>query len=151
MDLQSLISILDKQETNLKKLQNIVTIKKEVLVSNNYEKLNDVIAEEEQSLLSIQLTEEERLLAMHELFRKYNIDNERYKLEILVTALVNKENPELLEQITSLEKRIKNTIEIVTNVNHLNMVLIQQSRSLINETIQAVINHGTKSILDRKG
>ena len=79
MKLQKLLSVLAKQENNLKSLLKIGNDKKEILVSNNYEKLNEIIGHEEQSLLSIQLTEERRLNIMQELFLEHNISNDRYK------------------------------------------------------------------------
>jgi transcriptional antiterminator len=151
MNLRKLLSLLIKQEKNLMSLQQIGLEKKETLVSNNYEKLSDVVATEEQSLLLIQLTEEKRLSLMENLFVAYNIDNKRYKLEILIENLKGKVDPKILIQISDSEKRMKSIINDIAKMNHLNMVLIQQSRSIMNETIQAVINSSNRSILDRKG
>ena len=151
MNLQKLISVLGKQEQNIKNLFQIGLDKKGTLVSNNYNKLNEIVALEEQCLLSIQLTEEARLKIMQELFLEYNIDNNRYKLEILILNLKGKVDPQLLNNITDYEDKIKNTIKDVTSINSLNMMLIKQSKNLINETINAVVNFNSKSILDRKG
>jgi hypothetical protein len=150
MELQKLISVLAKQELNLKKLIKIISDKKECLVNNKYEKLNEVISQEEHCLLSIQITEESRLEVMQHLFSEFNIDNKRYKLDILVNKLNGIIGHEVLDQITESEKRIKNSIEEINRINHLNLVLIQQSRNLINDTIKAVINTSKRSILDRK-
>ena len=150
MNLQKLLSILDNQEKNLKKLLNIGLEKKETLVSNNHKKLKELVAIEEQNLLNIQVTEENRLEEMSLLFSTYKIDQERYKLNILVEELSGKVNSKVLETISGYEKRIKKTIEEINKVNHLNMALIQQSRNLINATIHAVINVTNKSMLDRK-
>ena len=151
MKLQSLISVLTNQEKNLKKLLEIINQKKDALVGSNYELLNKLVNKEEQSLLDIQLTEEERLKITKDLFEQYEITSDRYKLEILLNSLVNKVDSRITQEIGDSEKRIKNTIKEITRVNHLNMVLIQQSRSLISQTIEAVLNTNTKSILDRKG
>lgn len=150
MNLPKLISIISAQELNLKKLLEIINEKKECLVNNKYERLNEVVAHEEHTLLSIQISEENRLEKMQDLFTEYGIDNERYKLEILVENLNGKVDLKILNNITEGEKRIKNTIEEINRVNHLNLVLIQQSRTLINDTIKAVINTSKRSILDRK-
>ena len=150
MNLPKLISIISAQELNLKKLLEIINEKKECLVNNKYERLNEVVAHEEHALLSIQISEENRLEKMQDLFTEYGIDNERYKLEILVENLNGKVDLKILNNITEGEKRIKNTIEEINRVNHLNLVLIQQSRTLINDTIKAVINTSKRSILDRK-
>ena len=151
MKLQKLISVLAKQEINLNNLLQIGLDKKESLVSNKYEVLNEVVANEEQTLLFIQMAEEKRLNLMHDLFSEYNIDNERYKIEILVENLKGKIEPKILQSISDSEKRIKQIIGEITRINQLNMVLIQQSRSLINDIVQAVINSSDRSILDRKG
>lgn len=151
MNLQKLIAVLAKQEINLNNLLQIGIDKKEALVNNKSEVLNEVVASEEQTLLFIQIAEEKRLNLMQDLFSEYNIDNERYKIEILVENLKDKVEPKILQDITNYEQGIKKIIGDITRINQLNMVLIQQSRSLINDTIQAVINSSSKSILDRKG
>ncbi|MCB0731080.1 MAG: flagellar export chaperone FlgN [Ignavibacteriae bacterium] len=150
MNLQKLLAILEKQEKNLKNLLKIGIEKQETLVSNNHKKLKELVAVEEQNLLNIQLTEESRLEEMHSIFNFYKINNDRYKLNILVEHLKGSANEKLLETITAFENRIKKSIEEITRVNHLNMTLIQQSRSLINATIHAVINSSNRSMLDRK-
>jgi len=151
MKLQNLISLLKSQEDNLKNLLKIGLNKKDVLVSGDNEKLIEIIQSEEQSLLTLQLNEESRLKIMHDLFKEYNIDNERYKLKVLIENLTGKVNSKLLIAITNSEKTIKKMISEITRLNQLNMLLIQQSRSIINETIQAVINSSKRSIVDRKG
>ncbi|MCB9258006.1 MAG: flagellar export chaperone FlgN [Ignavibacteriales bacterium] len=150
MNLQKLLAILEKQEKNLKNLLKIGIEKQETLVSNNHKKLKELVAVEEQNLLNIQLTEESRLEEMHSIFNFYKINNDRYKLNILVEHLKGSANEKLLETITAFENRLRKIIEEITRVNHLNMTLIQQSRSLINATIHAVINSSNRSMLDRK-
>ena len=151
MELKQLSEILIAQEKNLKSLLKIGNTKKEILIGGDNQKLNKIITAEEQALLSIQNTEEERLEVMKQIFDHFNIDHERLKLEILVDNLVDKVDKRILDEIRKSEKRIKSSIEEITKTNHLNMVLIQQSRSLINETVQAVINASTNKIVDRKG
>lgn len=140
-----------KQEYNLKSLLNKGLEKKETLVANNYDRLSEIVATEEQILLSIQQLEEKRLGIMQDLFIEYNIDNKRYKLEILVNDLDGKVEPQYIVQINAFEKRMKKIINDITEMNHLNLALIQQSRILMNETLQAVMATGRKAILDRKG
>ena len=151
MNLQKLLAVLAKQEQNIKDLFQIGLDKKEVLINNNYDKLNEIVSIEEQKLLSIQLTEENRLKLMRDLYSEYNIDNSRYKLGILVENLKGKIDNKILSNIANYENKITKMITDLTSVNSLNMMLIQQSRNLINETIQAVINSNSRSILDRKG
>ena len=151
MNLQKLLSVLAKLEQNIKDLFQIGLDKKEVLVGNNYDKLDEIVSIEEQKLLSIQLTEENRLKIMRDLFSEFNINHTRYKLEILVENLKGKIDSQILSDISLYEKKITKLISDVTTLNSLNMMLIQQSRNLIHETIQAVINSNSRSILDRKG
>lgn len=151
MNIQKLLSVLDKQEKNIQKLLQIGSDKKETLINSNYTKLNEIVSLEEQCLLSIQLTEEARLSIMHDLFLEFNIDNNRYKLEILLQNLKGKVNEQFISKISDLEIGIKKSIKEVTSINSLNMMLIQQSKNIVNETINAVVNSNSRSILDRKG
>ena len=151
MKLEKLVSVLTSQEDNLRSLLQIGLNKKETLVHGDNEKLIDIIKAEEQSLLTLQLNEESRLKLMCDLFNEYDIDNERYKLKVLVENLKGKVSSKILIGIINSEKTIKKMIAEITRINQLNMLLIQQSRSLINETIHAVINSNKRSIVDRKG
>lgn len=151
MNLKKLLSLLVKQEYNLKSLLKKGIEKKETLVANKYDILSEIVATEEQILLSIQQIEEKRLFVMRDLFAEYNIDNKRYKLEILVKNLNGKVDSQYLVQINAFEKRMKKIINDITEMNHLNLALIQQSRILMNETLQAVMATGSKALIDRKG
>lgn len=151
MNLQDLITVLNKQEKNLNDLHKIMLDKQNILINGDDELLNSIIIKEEKLLLNIQLTEESRLKIMQKLFEKYEIDHERYKLEILVDGLKDKVSSKITKGILRIEKRIKNIIGEVTKVNNQNMLLIQQSRNLINETIHALISSSNRSIVDRKG
>ncbi len=151
MNIQKLLTVLEKQEKNIKNLLQIGSDKKETLINSDYTKLNEIVALEEHCLLSIQLTEEARLSIMHNLFLEFNIDNNRYKLEILLQNLKGKVDIQTMSKISNLEIAIKKSIKEVTSINSLNMMLIQQSKNLVNETINAVVNSNSRSILDRKG
>ncbi|PID62449.1 MAG: hypothetical protein CR986_01390 [Ignavibacteriae bacterium] len=151
MKVKDLLIILKKQYQNFNNLSEVVKEKKEILINNEYDKLFDVISEEEQILLKIQLAEEERLSTMDNIFKELKINSEEYRIEVLINALTDKVNPEVLKSLKNYELLMKARINEVTNNNKLNMMLIQQSRSLINETIHAVINEGTKSLIDRTG
>ena len=88
---------------------------------------------------------------MAKLFAEYSISNERYKLSILVAALRGKVSEVTLNKIGSYEVVIKNIIEKISKVNTQNILLIDQSRQIINETIKAVVNSSNRAIVDRKG
>ena len=151
MDLKKLMEILDKQEINLNMLLSVATQKQKTLVNNNNEKLNEAIRLEEKQLLKVQTAEEQRLTLMEKLFEKYKINNERYKLSILIEAMNGKVSEIILKKISSSEKEIKNIIEKISKVNTQNILLIEQSRQIINETIKAVVNTNNRAIVDRKG
>ena len=151
MKLEKLIAVLDKQEDNLKKLLQSVLEKQTALVNGKSDLIKESVSKEEKILLAVQLTEETRLKVMEDLFVEFKIENKRYKLEVLVENLTGKINKNILENISLSERRIKVTIKEIQKINHQNMVLIQQSRSIINDTITAVLNSKHRSIVDRKG
>lgn len=152
MKIKELLEVLKKQYGNFKDLSEIVKEKKEVLINNEYENLFDVTSKEEQILLKIQFLEEERLLIMNKIFKEYKINSDEYKIEILIDGIKDKVRPEILKVLKNYEMMIKTTLNNVTLNNELNMMLIQQSRNLINETMQAIVNIGSKqSLVDRKG
>ena len=151
MKLEKLIAVLDKQEDNLKKLLQSVLEKQTALVNGKSDLIKESVSKEEKILLAVQLTEETRLKVMEDLFVEFKIENKRYKLEVLVENLTGEINKNILGNISLSERRIKITIREIQKINHQNMVLIQQSRSIINDTITAVLNSKHRSIVDRKG
>ena len=147
---EKIIAILEKQENNLKKLLKFVLEKQVAIVNNNNEGIKESVSKEEKLLLTVQLTEEIRLKVMEEIFSHYKIDNERYKLSILIENLKSKVDERLIHNISVYETNIKKIIKEVQKVNQQNMLLIQQSRSLLNDTITAVLNLNNRTIVDRK-
>ena len=147
---EKIIAILEKQENNLKKLLKFVLEKQVAIVNNNNEGIKESVSKEEKLLLTVQLTEEIRLKVMEEIFSYYKIDNERYKLSILIENLKSKVDERLIHNISVYETNIKKIIKEVQKVNQQNMLLIQQSRSLLNDTITAVLNLNNRTIVDRK-
>jgi hypothetical protein len=148
--IEKLLAILEKQETNLNQLLQSVFEKQVALVNNNNEGIKELVSKEEKLLLTIQLNEEMRLKAMEEIFSHYKIQNERYKLSILIANLNGKVHEKIIHNISLMERRIKKIIKEIQKVNQQNMLLIQQSRSLINDTITAVLNLNNRTIVDRK-
>lgn len=152
MSIKKLLAVLHKQEKNLKELLQVAEQKKDILIAGHHDALFDIITHEEQYLLKIQLAEEDRLIIMKALFEEYNIDEERLTLSNLINGFKNEVNDGVVSLLQNVERRMKNYITEISNLNKLNMMLIQQSSTLINETIRAVIASSKKSIiLDRKG
>ncbi len=151
MKIKELLKILDDQKLNLIGLVKIVKNKQNVLVNNKLEKLSEYMSLEEKKLLEIQIVEEKRLSVMQQLFSQYNIKSERFKLEILITALTNKIPQNFLDSIKQNEREMKNLIQEITRINQQNLLLVQQSSQIITETVKAVIDTSKRSFIDRKG
>jgi len=151
MKIKELLKILDEQKLNLIGLVKIVKNKQNVLVNNKLEKLSEYMSLEEKKLLEIQIVEEKRLSVMQQLFSQYNIKSERFKLEILITALTNKIPQNFLDSIKQNEREMKNLIQEITRINQQNLLLVQQSSQIITETVKAVIDTSKRSFIDRKG
>ncbi len=151
MKIKELIKILDEQKYNLSELRKIIKEKQNVIVNNKLEKLSEYMSLEEKKLLQIQIVEEKRLNIMQQLFSKYQIESERFKLAILIEAVINKVPQNFLAVIKQREKEIKNLIQEITIINRQNLLLVQQSSQIISETVKAVIATSKRSIIDRKG
>ena len=68
----------------------------------------------------------------------------------MIENLKSKVDERLIHNISVYETNIKKIIKEVQKVNQQNMLLIQQSRSLLNDTIKAVLNLNNRTIVDRK-
>ena len=150
MEVENLINVLRREKKILNELKSIATEKQVALVSNNREKLDKSIKDEERILPLIQRIEKERLTAIDEFYvenRQTRID---YHLETLLEKFSSILANNVADEIKSIHLELKSLVEDLTKLNKQNMYLINHSRQFLKETMATIISSSEKSILDKK-
>jgi hypothetical protein len=150
MEIQNLLNLLTRLGENLNRLLGFVKEKQKALVSNDRAALDKCIKSEEQILVMIQSVEEERLQMIHSINTELGIKNPSTKISSIAEILKGKIPQQKMNQLVSIEKKIKSDIAEITTLNKRNLFLIQHSRNFIKETINSLLSSRKKSILDRK-
>ncbi len=150
MKLERLTEILLKQKENLKAMLTAIKEKQTALVNRDNQALENSIKKEEKLLINIQSVEHERLLLMDDFNSdKYQLTDN--KISTLLNVFKEKIKQETYIKLQNLDASIKNYITEIIRVNKQNMLLIQQRRQFISDTINAVLSSTNKSLIDRKG
>ncbi len=151
MKIEKLLAVLENQKKDLQSLLEAIRKKQEALVSRNTTALEDIIKQEEKLLLKIQNNEEKRLDSIIEIYKNLNISNDNFKLSKLISVLEGKTDEKQLKTLRGLNHTIKGYISEIMKLNRQNMFLIQHTRQFVSETISAILNTTTKSLIDKKG
>ncbi len=151
MKIEKLLTVLENQKKDLQSLLEAIRKKQEALVSRNTTALEDIIKQEEKLLLKIQNNEEKRLDSIIEIYKNLNISNDNFKLSKLISVLEGKTDEKQLKTLRGLNHTIKGYISEIMKLNRQNMFLIQHTRQFVSETISAILNTTTKSLIDKKG
>jgi len=151
MEAENLINVLRREKKILNELKSIATQKQVALVSNNREKLDKSIKDEERILPLIQKIEKERLAVIDEFYIENQQVRSDYHLETLLEKFSSFLANNTAEEIKSIQFELKTLVEDLTKLNKQNMYLINHSREFLKETMATVMSATEKSILDKKG
>lgn len=150
MEAENLLNVLRREKKILNELKSIATEKQVALVSNNREKLDKSIKDEERILPLIQRIEKERLAAIDEFYTENRQVRNDYHLETLLEKFSSILANNVVDEIKSIHLEIKSLVEDLTKLNKQNMYLINHSRQFLKETMATIISSSEKSILDKK-
>ncbi len=151
MKIEKLLTVLENQKKDLQSLLEVIRKKQEALVSRNTSVLEDVIKQEEKLLLKVQTNEEKRLDTIINIYKELNLSNKNFKIANLISVLEGKADENQLKILRGLNHTIKGYISEIMKLNKQNMFLIQHTRQFVSETISAILNTTTKSLIDKKG
>ncbi len=151
MKIEKLLSVLENQKKDLQALLQTMEKKQEALVTRNTTALEEIIRQEEKLLLKVQNNEEKRLDSIIEIYKQLNLSNNDFKISNLLTVLEGKTDAGQIKMLKAYNNSIKGFITEIMKLNKQNMFLIQHTRQFVSETISAILDTTTKSLIDKKG
>lgn len=127
---------LKSQLMLLKELQKLATQKKEALIQNNIQEIDNITIQEEKVLFSISNCEEARL-ACAEQFGK-DMGKEPEKLTLAELALK-------YTQLSPVYRELKATMEELQEIQSINSQLIDQALKMVNFTVNLLTPNETNT------
>ncbi len=149
INVENVIETLKKHMFLLDKLANVCVRKQNALINNNRDELEQVIQNESEIIAALLQLKKQHTKLLNEIYEDESVkikETVSVKLSVLLKEICSEKE---IAEIQLLEKRIREKIKEVDELNVKNHFLLQQARNFINEVINVLI--GSKKILvDRK-
>ncbi len=149
MNTKELVQSLSNQEKNFDRLISVLLQKKEAIVANDFDLLDERI-KNEQTILGDIDTEERKRKNLIELFAKNNsiaLKNFTFD-ELFSTAnnlFVSEQN-----NIEKLRTSIKDKAGRIININSQLTLLIDVSRNIVKERMMTLLGNGKRSLVNKR-
>jgi hypothetical protein len=135
-DIKKLCKILNEENFIFKQLLKIETLKNELIIKQDIEKLKELTEEEKKYLNNIELKEKERDLIVDSIFERYQINNEK-----VLTVLINnlpEDNKEEIDLIKKEREELLKNIKDLKKINEINNKLLSESIKFFNSVIKSL-------------
>jgi flagellar biosynthesis/type III secretory pathway chaperone len=126
---EELVEILGKEQEIYNQLIPVVREKTQIIVNDDTVALQDITAKEQEAIDRIVLLENKRTRVMEDIRTVLGIKEKNLKLSTLIGLLDNKQKGKKI--LSELHDKLKETINILVDINNRNKMLIQQSLEMI--------------------
>ncbi len=127
--MDELIDILDKEQGVYNQLIPVVREKSQVIVKNDTVVLQEITAKEQEAIDQITALENKRIRVMEDISTVLGKEDKNLKLSTLIGLLDTKQKEKRV--LSELHDKLKETVNILVELNNRNTVLIQQSLEMI--------------------
>jgi flagellar biosynthesis/type III secretory pathway chaperone len=137
MSIQALIQVMEELNEHHLHLLEFAEQKKQVLIQNEVEKLNQIVNKENQWIKKVTQCDQRRVMIIGEfLISKGYRPNAAITISDLIKLIFNAGEK---QQIIDLQKKILQTIDQLKERNRLNQTLIEQSLMFIDYSLDLII------------
>ncbi len=149
MNPQLLLTSLKVQDENLGSLVELLEVKKNAVVQNNYAALELSISEEQKILKNIEREESNRIKIIKDIASLYSLPLQVPSMENFILH-GKKYFTKELKDIEQIRKSIAEKIETIKNANAQLKSVVDFSSSLIRETIKMIAGQGKKALVNKR-
>lgn len=149
MNVKELIQSISEQGKNFDMLINALIQKKEAIVADNYNMLEDAIKNEQKILSNIDDEEKRR----KELIREFANNNSIALKDFSFDELYNSKKNLFGNDINKIEKIRSEVKEKALRIAHLNSqlsVLVEVSRNIIKERMISILGNGKRKLVNKR-
>jgi hypothetical protein len=149
MNVNELIQSISEQEKNFDMLINALIQKKEAIVADNYNLLEEAIKNEQKILSNIDDEEQRRKELIREFANKNSITLKDFSFD----ELYNSKKTLFVREIKTIEKIRSEVKEKALRIAHLNSqlsVLVEVSRNIIKERMISILGNGKRKLVNKR-
>jgi len=148
MNLKELLESFDAQGKNFEELHQILQAKKNALISNDNEQLDEVLKKEQTLLRTIDKEDKKRRYLVETLATENSVDLKENSMDELFNSLKGFP-PSELEKLRQIRSTLKKKAGEVIHINSQLSVMIDVSRGIVKETMVSLLGKGKKIVNKR--
>lgn len=147
MSIQPLLDTMDKLQEAHEELLELAQVKKQILISNDVDRLNIIVNKESKFVRGIAESNQERLqhISSYLISRGYN-PNPKITIGDLIKVIFKAEEKQALSQA---QQKLLETIQHLKQYNTLNQQLIEQSLAFIDYSVDLVLGAPEDDVIYR--
>lgn len=149
MNLKELLESLDSQGKNFEQLHEILQAKKDALVSNDYEQLDEALKKEQTLLSNIDKEEKKKKRIINTIATENSVMLKENSVDDLFDSLKGFP-PKEIEKLRSMRSSLKNKANDIIHVNSQVSVLVDVSRGIVKETMVSLLGNGSKKLVNKR-
>jgi len=127
--IEELVDILGKEQEVYNQLIPVIREKTQVIVMNDTVALQEITAKEQDAIDKVTALEKKRARVMQDIRIVLGKEDENLNLSTLIGLLDTKQKEKRI--LSELHDKLKETVNILVDINNRNKVLIQQSLEMI--------------------
>lgn len=136
--IDSLIQVLNNENTEYSKLLDLSKDKTSAIVGGNVEKMQEIFSKEQKLIDELNKLEEERMSCVTDICKVLHLSPSEVKVEQIVKLLEKK--PKEHDALEDAYLALKRTVNLLASVNDNNKILLQQSMDMIEFEINLARN-----------
>lgn len=149
MNLKELLESFDAQGKNFTELHDILQAKKNALITNNLDELDEALKKEQTLLSNIDKEDKKRKNLVAALATENSIDLRENSMDDLFNSLKGFPKSEI-EKLRKIRSNLKQKAGEVIHVNSQLSVMIDVSRGIVKETMVSLLGKGNKKIVNKR-
>ena len=134
--IDELIDTLDKENTEYEALLELSTQKTVVIVKDDIDGLNEMMAREQVHLDKITNLEKKRIETINDIAIVLNMDVNTLTVKGIAELLVNQQDE--YDRLTKVHDKLKKTLDKISTVNEINKGLVQDALQMIEFNINYI-------------
>ncbi|MEW6194112.1 MAG: flagellar export chaperone FlgN [Bacteroidota bacterium] len=149
MNTKELVQSLSNQEKNFDRLISVLLQKKEAIVANDFDQLDERIKNEQTILGDIDAEERKRKNLIESFAKNNSIVLENFTFD----ELFNTANKLFVSEQNNIEKlrtSIKDKAGRIININSQLTLLIDVSRNIVKERMMTLLGNGKRSLVNKR-
>lgn len=127
--IETLIDVLNKENTEYEGLLSLSEHKTSVIVSGNVEELQEILGKEQKFIDTINKLDAEREENVKDICNVLNLSEKGMKIDMIIEMLSRQ--PKEQEALRQVHAKLKRTLDVLMKVNENNKILLKESMDMI--------------------